>query len=94
MRMNSTVATVPASGVGAANALVIVVILAAGLYFDVLTDIAGQTALSAAVWLALFYVRRGATREERRALMGLPGDRYFGGNGPLAWTGLVFLPPG
>ena len=67
--MDSTVATAPASGLGAAEALVIVAILAAGLYFDILTDIAGQTALSAAVWLALFYVARGATREQRRALM-------------------------
>jgi len=29
------------------------------LFLDVRTDIAGQTALSAAVWLVLFYVLRG-----------------------------------
>ena len=69
MRTNSNVAAVPTSGVGAAGALIIVATLAAGLFFDLLTDIAGQTALSAAVWLALFHVLRGASHAERRALM-------------------------
>jgi hypothetical protein len=67
--MNSAFAAAPASRVCAADTLVIVATLAAGLFFDVLTDIAGQTALSAAVWLVLFYVLRGAASGERRALM-------------------------
>jgi hypothetical protein len=52
-----------------ADALIIVATLAAGLYLDVLTDIAGQTALSLAVWMVLFYELRSVTGEERRALM-------------------------
>ena len=67
--MNSAFAAAPASRVRAADALVIVATLAAGLFFDVLTAIAGQTALSAAVWLVLFYVLRGAVSGERGALM-------------------------
>jgi hypothetical protein len=51
------------------DALLMVATLAAGLYIDVLTDIAGQTALGIAVWLVLFYVLRGTTGVERRALM-------------------------
>jgi len=52
-----------------ADTLVIVATLAIGLFLDVRTDIAGQTALSAAVWLVLFYVLRGVAGEERHALM-------------------------
>jgi hypothetical protein len=51
------------------DALLIVGTLAAGLYLDVLTDLAGQTALGLAVWAVLFYLLRGAGGEERRALM-------------------------
>jgi len=51
------------------DALLMVATLAAGLYIDVLTDIAGQTVLGLAVWLVLFYVLRGTTGIERRALM-------------------------
>src|SRR5262249_6003449 len=51
------------------DAFLMVATLAAGLYIDVLTDIAGQTALGLAVWLVLFYVLRGTTGVERRALM-------------------------
>jgi len=54
----------------AEDALLIVATLAAGLYIDVLTDLAGQTALGLAVWLVLFYVLRGTTGVERRALIG------------------------
>ena len=67
--MNSTVAAVRTWGVGATNTLVIVATLAAGLFVDARTDIAGQTALSAAVWLVLFYVLKGVSDKERRALM-------------------------
>jgi len=49
--------------------LVIVATFAIGLFVDVRTDIAGQTALSAAVWLVLFYVLRRVADEERHALM-------------------------
>jgi len=51
------------------DALVIVATLALGLLVDVHTDIAGQTALSAAVWMVLFYVLRSVSGEERRGLM-------------------------
>ena len=51
------------------DALLMVATLAAGLYIDVLTDIAGQTALGLAVWLVLFYVLRGVSGETRHALM-------------------------
>jgi hypothetical protein len=67
--MSSVVAARPASGALPADTLVIVATLAIGLFVDVRTDIAGQTALSAAVWLVLFYVLRGVTGEERRTLM-------------------------
>src|SRR5262249_43343927 len=50
------------------HAFLIVATLAAGLYLDVRTDLAGQTALGLAVWLVLFYVLRGVGGEERRAL--------------------------
>jgi len=56
-------------GAPAADALVIVATLAIGLLVDVHTDLAGQTALSAAVWMVLFYVLRGVSGEERRGLM-------------------------
>jgi len=51
------------------DAFLMLATLAAGLYIDVLTDIPGQIALGLAVWLVLFYVLRGATGVERRALM-------------------------
>jgi hypothetical protein len=51
------------------DALVIVTTLAAGLYLDVRTDIPGQTAVGLAVWLVLFYILKGVTGEERRALL-------------------------
>jgi hypothetical protein len=51
------------------DAFLILATLAAGLYIDVLTDIPGQTAVGFAVWLVLFYVLRGTTDVERRALM-------------------------
>ena len=63
--MSAAARTVPRGS----DALVIVATLAAGLYIDVLTDIAGQTALGLAVWLVLFYVLRGTTGVERLALM-------------------------
>jgi hypothetical protein len=56
-------------GAPAGDALVIVATLAVGLLVDVHTDLAGQTALSAAVWMVLFYVLRSVSGEERRALM-------------------------
>jgi len=83
--------------------LVIVATLAIGLFLDVRTDIAGQTALSAGIWLVLFYVLRGVAREERHALMiclviattgemvlslGWGAYTYRLGNVPL------FVPPG
>jgi hypothetical protein len=49
--------------------LLIVATLAIGLLVDRLTDIPGQAALSAAVWVVLFYVVRGVPAGERRALM-------------------------
>jgi hypothetical protein len=61
--------TRPASGVSAPHAAAIVATLAVGLYVDVLTDIAGQTALSLGVWAVLFHVLRDVAGEERRALM-------------------------
>jgi hypothetical protein len=57
------------SGVPARDALIIVATIAIGLLVDALSDIPGQTLLSAAVWLVLFYVLRDARSEERRALM-------------------------
>jgi hypothetical protein len=66
---NSTLAARPASGVPFPDALVIVATLALGLLVDMHTDIAGQTALSAAVWMVLFYVLRSVSGEERRGLM-------------------------
>ena len=56
-------------GSPAADALVIVAALIVGLLVDVHTDITGQTALSAAVWMVLFYVLRSVSGEERRGLM-------------------------
>lgn len=53
----------------AEDALLILATLAAGLYVDVLTDIPGQTAVGLAVWTVLFYVLRGTTGAERRALV-------------------------
>jgi hypothetical protein len=67
--MSSTLAAKPATGVPPLEAVVIVATLALGLFVDVLTDIAGQTALSLAVWAVLFYVLRDVASEERRALM-------------------------
>ena len=68
--MNSVLAARPAPPeVRPADSLVIVATLAAGLWVDVQTDIAGQTALSAAVWLVLFYVLRGIAGEARLGLM-------------------------
>ena len=67
--MSSTLAARPASGVPAADAAIIVATLTIGLLVDVHTDIAGQTALSAAVWMVLFYVLRGVSGEERRGLL-------------------------
>jgi hypothetical protein len=67
--MNSALAARPASGVPSADALVIVATLAVGLLVDVHTDLAGQTALSAAVWMVLFYVLRSVSGEERCGLM-------------------------
>jgi hypothetical protein len=67
--MNSTLAARPASGVSAADALIIVAALAIGLFVDVRTDLVGQAALSALVWLVLFYVLRDVSGEERRGLM-------------------------
>jgi hypothetical protein len=67
--MNSAVAARPASGVPAADMLLIVATFAIGLFVDARTDIAGQAALSAAVWLVLFYVLRRVAGEERHALM-------------------------
>lgn len=52
-----------------ADAVVIVATLTIGLLVDIHTDIAGQTALSAAVWTVLFYVLRGVSGEERRGLL-------------------------
>ena len=66
--MSSALALRP-SGVRAPDALVIVATMAAGLLVDILTDIPGQTALSAAVWVVLFYVLREVRSDERRALM-------------------------
>lgn len=67
--MNSTLAARPVYGVRPADALVIAAALAVGLFIDVHTDIAGQAAVSAMVWLVLFYVLRGAPAGERRVLM-------------------------
>ena len=67
--MSSVVAARPASGVPPADMLVIAATFAIGLFADARTDIAGQTALSALVWVVLFYVLRGIASEERRALM-------------------------
>ena len=55
--------------VPAAHALAIVATLALGLLLDRVTDLPGQTALSAAVWGVLFLVLRDAARQERLALM-------------------------
>jgi hypothetical protein len=67
--VSSTLAARPASGVPAADAAIIVATLMIGLLVDVHTDIAGQTALSAAVWMVLFYVLRDVSGEERRGLL-------------------------
>jgi hypothetical protein len=67
--VSSTLAARPASGVPAADAAIIVATLTIGLLVDVHTDIAGQTALSVAVWMVLFYVLRDVSGEERRGLL-------------------------
>ncbi|HUL93887.1 MAG TPA: hypothetical protein VLV56_16230 [Burkholderiales bacterium] len=58
----------PTSAVPPAEMLVIVATFAIGLLVDARTDLAGQTTLSVAVWLVLFYVLRRVAGEERRAL--------------------------
>jgi hypothetical protein len=67
--MNSALAVRAIYGARPAHALVIIATLALGLFVDVRTDIAGQTALSAVVWVVLFYVLRGSANEERRPLI-------------------------
>lgn len=67
--MNSALAAGAASGVRAADALLIVATLAVSLYLDVRTDVPGQAGVSAVVWLVLFYLLRGVTDETRRGLM-------------------------
>jgi hypothetical protein len=67
--MTSALAASPASGTRAADALLIVATLAAGLYLDVHTDIPGQIGVSAAVWLVLFYLLREVKDETRHGLM-------------------------
>jgi len=59
----------PTSGPPLADTLVIVATLILGLVIDMHTDIAGQTALSAAVWVVLFYVLRGISGETRLGLI-------------------------
>jgi hypothetical protein len=59
----------PSSGPPPADTLIIVVTLIIGLLVDMQTDIAGQTALSAAVWVVLFYVLRGISGETRLGLI-------------------------
>ena len=59
----------PASGPPLADTLVIVATVALGLLIDMHTDIAGQTAMSAAVWLVLFYVLRAISGETRLGLI-------------------------
>lgn len=65
--MSATLVTKPVPG--PADALVIVATVASGLYADMYTDIAGQTAIGLAVWAVLFYVLRNVAGETRRALM-------------------------
>jgi len=67
--MSSVLATRQVSGVRAADSLLIVATLAAGLYVDVRTEIPGQIGLSVVVWLVLFHLLRGVTDETRRGLM-------------------------
>src|SRR5882672_7440793 len=67
--MSSVLATRQISGARAADSLLIVATLAAGLYVDVLTEIPGQIGLSAVVWLVLFHLLRGVADETRRGLM-------------------------
>lgn len=59
----------PTSGPPPADTLIIVATLIIGLLVDMQTDIAGQTALSAAVWVVLFYVLRGISGETRLGLI-------------------------
>jgi hypothetical protein len=68
--MNPALAARPAPPeVRPAASLVIVATLAAALWADVQTDIAGQTAVSAVIWLVLFSVLRGVGGQARFGLM-------------------------
>lgn len=67
--MSSAVGARPASGVPFADTLIIVATVTLGLLIDMHTDIAGQTALSAAVWVVLFYILRGISGETRLGLV-------------------------
>lgn len=68
-RMDTALAARPAYGARPGDAVVIVATLVAGLLVDVHTDLAGQIALSAAVWGVLFYVLRGIAGEARVGLI-------------------------
>ena len=67
--MSSVVAARPAPGAPLGDTLLIVATVALGLLIDMHTDIAGQTAMSAAVWVVLFYVLRGIAGETRLGLI-------------------------
>ena len=91
------------SGIRRSHVLMMVLALTAGLAVDVRTDIPGQLAISAAVWLLLFHVLQSVQPQERRALIAClaiatAGELFLS----LAW-GLytyrlenvpLFVPPG
>jgi hypothetical protein len=59
----------PARGLRPQHILLLFTVLAVGLAIDVRTDLPGQVALSAGIWLVLFYVLKIVDPAERRALI-------------------------
>lgn len=61
--------TLSQPGLRPAHLFIIVAALGLGLAIDMRTDLPGQTLISAAIWLILFYLLRNVELAERRALL-------------------------